>query len=185
MHFVTETELRTNFRKAGFSQYCVTADQRLTPGAKQFLVDKKIKIVTEAELAISHEQVKMSSLVGYQEILSAELLEAALLALKQQLKVSQGLIDLEKTLPELFLHEVDSDGFELSEIEEFQVDGVEIFSEQGLLLIKLKKIYGLIHVIQAEYPQYNLGLTKASQKIMELKRQLVGESYEKTIDESM
>lgn len=187
MHFVTEHELRTTYQKEAFTQFCLKNQVRLTPGAKQFLLDKKIRIVSEAEWKENTEAVKQSltSLNGYKEVLSSELLEAALIAMKQQLSVSQKIIDLEKILM-LSLGKDSSDSEPiLKEIEEFRLEAVHIFSEQGLLLIKLKKVYGIIHLIQVDYPQYSQLLIKASQTIIELKKQLVGETDEKTINESV
>ncbi|WP_025868616.1 hypothetical protein [Enterococcus crotali] len=103
----------------------------------------------------------------------------------QQLSISQKIINLEKELISALENETDDDDFSSKEIEEFQLEAVYIFSSQGLLLIKLKKICGMIHLLQAEYPQYNRVLVNASQKINELKNQLVGETNEKSINESM
>ncbi len=185
MHFVTESELRTDFRKEAFTQFCLTNQLRLTPGAKQFLLDKKIQIVSEAELKRNAVTHTFSSLNGYKEIISSELLESALIAMNLQLSISQQLIDLEKTLVQALGHDPLEEEASLGETEEFKLDAVHIFSEQGALLIKLKKVYGTIHLIQAEYPQYNQVLREASQKITELKKQLIGETNEKTFNESV
>lgn len=182
MHFVTESELRTNFRKETFTQFFLTNQLRLTPGAKQFLLDKKIQIISEAELKKNVGTQPFTSLKGYKEIVSSELLEAALLAMNLQLSIGQQIIDLEKTLVQALEQEPFEEETSLGEAEEFNLDAVHIFSEQGSLLIKLKKVYGVIHLIQAEYPQYNQVLKKVSQKITELKKQLIGETNEKKLN---
>ncbi|MGX7136575.1 hypothetical protein RV15_GL000428 [Enterococcus silesiacus] len=150
-------------------------------------MDKKIQIVTEAELEkkMDPDDQPFTSLTGYKEVLSSELLEAALLAMDQQLSMSQKIIDLEKELILVLGKETVDANFISEQAEEFQLEAVHIFSRQGLLLIKLKKIYGMIHLIQAEYPEYSSILINASQKINELKKQLVGEANEKTINESL
>ncbi|EOL43427.1 hypothetical protein [Enterococcus caccae] len=185
MHFVTESELRTDFRKEAFTQFCLTNQSRLTPGAKQFLLDKKIQIISEADLKKNAAKKPLNSLNGYKEIVSSELLESALLAMNLELNISQQIIDLEKTLIQALEQEPFDEEHSLGEAEEFNLNAVHIFSEQGTLLIKLKKVYGIIHLIQAEYPQYNQLLRKANQKITELKKQLVGETNEKTLNESL
>ena len=187
MHFVTENELRTNFQKKAFKEFCLKDHVRLTPGAKQFLLDKKIQILSETELQEKTNATKqaLTSLDGYKEVLSAELLEAALFAMKQQLSISQKIIDLEKMLMHSLGNEPMDNETPLNEVEEFRVETVHIFSEQGVLLIKLKKIYGIIRLIQSEYPQYGPLLVKASRSILELKKQLLGETDEKTINERL
>ncbi|MBM7687730.1 hypothetical protein BCR24_02680 [Enterococcus ureilyticus] len=187
MHFVTESELRMDFQKEPFTQFYLNNQLRLTPGAKQFLLDKRIKIMSEAELKKKDNATErqLNSLTGYKEILSSELFEAARLAIDQQLNVSQKIIDIEKTLLPALEKVVSDEEASLEKTEEFQLDAVYIFSERGLLLIKLKKIYGMIHLIQAEYPQYSKILIEANQKINDLKKQLVGETNEKTFNENV
>jgi len=186
MHFVTESELRTKFGKEAFTQFYLNNQLRLTPGAKQFLLDKKIPILSEAQMQQKGETLKqLTTLDGYKEVLSSELLEAALLAMDLQLSISQRLFDIEKTLTQALGQSSSDEETSLAEIEEFQLEAVHIFSEQGSLLIKLKKVCGIIHLIQAEYPQYRQILIKATIKIIELKKQLAGETNEKTINGSM
>lgn len=45
MKFITEEYLRDLYRKETFSNYVIEEGQRLTPGAIQYLADKKIKLV--------------------------------------------------------------------------------------------------------------------------------------------
>lgn len=45
MRFITESELRTAYKTHPFSSYQLDTSMRLTPGAKQFLVDFRIKIL--------------------------------------------------------------------------------------------------------------------------------------------
>lgn len=187
MHFVTESELRTTYHKEAFTEFCLTNQQRLTPGAKQFILDKKIQIISEADLKKKHDTIKPQfvALDGYKELLSSELFEAALLAMDQQLAMSQQLIDLEKWLMTALRADSSSGDVTLPEVEAFQLEPVHIFSKQGSLLIKLKKVAGIIQLIQAEYPQCSEQLMRASQQINELKKQIVGGANEKTIHESM
>lgn len=50
MKFVTEMELRDQYRLAPFTTYRLAPDLRLTPGARQFLTDRRIAISTNLEL---------------------------------------------------------------------------------------------------------------------------------------
>ncbi|WP_280737777.1 MULTISPECIES: hypothetical protein [unclassified Enterococcus] len=49
MHFIVESELRRQYQKAAFSSFTLSQDMRLTPEAKQFLIDRKIKLITNEE----------------------------------------------------------------------------------------------------------------------------------------
>ena len=44
MHFITENELRQKYRGQSFEGFEVPPDCRLTPGARQFLLDKGLKL---------------------------------------------------------------------------------------------------------------------------------------------
>lgn len=44
MRFITEQDIRTTFLQTPFEVYPLSPDTRLTPEARQFLVDRKIKI---------------------------------------------------------------------------------------------------------------------------------------------
>lgn len=65
MRFITEDELRTMYRQIPFNQYKLEKDCRLTPGAKQFLVDFRIDIIIdklkESEELDKEEEVISSS----------------------------------------------------------------------------------------------------------------------------
>lgn len=47
MIYLTEFDLREQFKKSPFNQFVVKKDIKLTPGARQFLIDKRVKITSE------------------------------------------------------------------------------------------------------------------------------------------
>ena len=49
MKFITEETLRTQYRQSPFESYLVEKDTRLTPGAYQFLVDRRVVVHYEDE----------------------------------------------------------------------------------------------------------------------------------------
>lgn len=49
MKFLTEYDLRLKYQERPFDDFTVTGETRLTPGARQFLIDRKIKINDEKE----------------------------------------------------------------------------------------------------------------------------------------
>ncbi|GGC75224.1 hypothetical protein [Enterococcus wangshanyuanii] len=182
MHFITESELRTSFRKEPFTHMTLTETERLTPGAKQFLQDNRIELVLKNKRSPRKKIVEeeLSSLNAYQEILSAELFEAAILAKEKQLILGQKLLLLQKKVMTIFSSEVSGSEEAMMSVKSslFQFEAIHIFSEQGLLLIKLKKIYGLICLILAENPQYRSALTAVAQELSMLVKQLVGDADE-------
>ena len=50
MHFITEFELRDNYKKHPFTSFSLKPNTRLTPEAKQFLLDRKVKIIDKNHL---------------------------------------------------------------------------------------------------------------------------------------
>lgn len=49
MKFITESELRNTFAGTPFTEYYLQENTRLTPEARQFLVDRKVSVLEKAE----------------------------------------------------------------------------------------------------------------------------------------
>jgi len=58
--FITEDVLRMEYRKEPFVSYEIKKDIRLTPGARQFLLDKQVEITDEREIFIKEGKAKVS-----------------------------------------------------------------------------------------------------------------------------
>lgn len=58
IRFITEEYLRDLYRKETFDTYKLQQGQRVTPGAAQYLSDKRIKLITEDSKANTQNQVK-------------------------------------------------------------------------------------------------------------------------------
>ncbi len=56
--FITEEYLRDLYRKEPFDTYKLQQGQRFTPGAAQYLSDKKIKLITDDSKEKPHNQIK-------------------------------------------------------------------------------------------------------------------------------
>lgn len=180
MHFITETELRSKFRAQAFDKFCLNENERLTPGAKQFLQDKKIELQSAEEPAQGEPNTAFFSMIGYNELLSAAFFEAALLAKEHQLALGQKLLLLEKQTSTVLMNqtptaEISEDSIELKQ---FQLEPIHIFSEQGLLLIQLKKIHGLLCLMIANYPEHCPSLSVIIQELRFLVKSLVGDADE-------
>ncbi len=53
MKFITENDLRTEYNQSAFTDYYVQKGSRLTPGARQFLIDRRIAIIQDGELSFA------------------------------------------------------------------------------------------------------------------------------------
>lgn len=75
MYFVTETELRMNYRKAHFTEYQLEQGTRLTPEARQFLLDRNISFCTpkEKQLRIKKSTTRLKAEPYMSSYLSAKL----------------------------------------------------------------------------------------------------------------
>ena len=51
MRFLTEEDLRLLYRNSPFAEYRIEPDTRLTPGGRQFLNDRGVRICGECEVA--------------------------------------------------------------------------------------------------------------------------------------
>ncbi|MGX7058414.1 hypothetical protein [Vagococcus humatus] len=169
MHFITERELKANYRQHPFTHLLLKKTERLTPEAKQFLVDQGIKVSCDedqVEVAMTkksnkpEELAKSESVSGltdlslslsYQyELLYTEFLEAGLLANGIDFTISQQLFSLgnclrdissDKILP-MSSYELPSTETEIEEVinTSYQLTMLHALSERGPLLIKLNQL---------------------------------------------
>lgn len=58
MKFITERELRCAFNTASFAEYLLEANTRLTPEARQFLIDKGIEIIDTKTMKMLESNAK-------------------------------------------------------------------------------------------------------------------------------
>ena len=114
MRFITEQELQLKNREKSIERFLLTKNERLTPGAKQFLTDHQIPIVTHDETdtagGSSDEMMKNLALVSKHK---------TFFPLLEELPCSEN----EKDQP-----------IELSEISE-----VQIFKPGGKIALKLRR----------------------------------------------
>lgn len=65
MRFITEIDLRNDYRQTPFNTYKLATKDKLTSEARQFLQDRKITIITE-------EQVETTEIAGEMDVTSVE-----------------------------------------------------------------------------------------------------------------
>lgn len=179
MHFITENELRTIYRKAPFHEFSLKSGERLTPEGKQFLTDKKVNLILEETGEKTLRSVELvPEFLFYKNWLSCELYEAAILAMEHSVAMSQELLMLGEAINETLGKAADEQkqdcGEPVFESPAFELEAVHLFSRHGKLFIKLKKIDAFIHLFYAKYPHCQTVLQTGAKKVDELSKQLVG-----------
>lgn len=103
MKFITEGQLREQYQQEPFTSYSLSPETKLTPGAKQFLTDRKISIGDLQTAAAQSEEIKQISPVKikFQWILSLFLLTISELILKEPI-IAHEVTELEQYFRQLY-----------------------------------------------------------------------------------
>ena len=184
MKFITEDDLRTLFKKEPFASYDLIAGTKLTPGARQFLVDKKIsfsddpftakrktqKPAEKTEEALTNnapaEPVPDRFLLKL-ETLKAEFLEAGISLLGKDVLLAEQIFDLERKLA--FVGKEASceinpfepcTGFQKENQSEpfcdcFEITGFHAQSEKGREIVLLHRLRCCVRELAAEAGEKN------------------------------
>lgn len=185
MYFITENELKARMRHSAIKQFHLSQDERLTPEARQFLLDKKISLHFEDEATVGEtSQVLLTNQSSswrnyFWELLEIELLEAAKLAAKTQFSISQELFDLAQQLLELKKLELEASpsdsAVEINHLPPLKLSLIHLLSEQGELLLKLKRIKNTLTLLcEQTTAEQKKQLLPISQTIDQLMLQLIG-----------
>lgn len=113
--FITENKLREIYKKQPFKEYELKLEEKLTPGGRQYLLDKSIKIVDYNEKKYSKEKNEIDEKSKYKdykkEKLYYKLKNIEILILKESAKLIEKdidhireLIDLSKDILNLSLY---------------------------------------------------------------------------------
>lgn len=143
MHFITEQEIQLQHRKTPLTSFQLGKEDRLTPGAHQFLADHQIKLVeTGTTSTVSDPEVKvdLAGLLRGFRLLAIELQEAAVKAYEIDLAAAGRIIKLVDW--PLAVHDgespEESDG-SADEVVISQLAASALLTPQGKILIKLKR----------------------------------------------
>lgn len=111
MKFITEDDLRILFRKEPFASYDIPGGSRLTPGARQFLADRKIPISDDPMVAkrkngkpgekkeeAPKKEICQERFQLKKKTLQAQFLEAGLALLDRDVLLAEQVFDLERKL---------------------------------------------------------------------------------------
>ncbi len=104
MKFITEYDLRAQFNKQPFTNYRLAENIRLTPSARQFLIDQRIRIWdgeaghTDILEKGAKGSPELARFVNYIEVLEAEFLVVISQIMDLNLKLSEQFMQLKNEL---------------------------------------------------------------------------------------
>lgn len=175
MKFITEDDLRILFKKEPFAVYDLPAGTRLTPGARQFLVDRKVTISDEPVTAKrktgkSAEKKDEAPKTGVcqdhfllkRKTLQAQFLEAGLALLNRDVLLAEQVFDLERKLSSAGKEGQEKEfafepctGFHKNNIHEpledcFEITGFHAQSEKGREIVLLHRLRCSVRELAAE-----------------------------------
>ncbi|WP_312426113.1 hypothetical protein [Lacrimispora sp.] len=192
MKFITEDDLRILFRKEPFTSYDLPAEARLTPGARQFLVDKKIPI-SDDPMAVKRKNEKLTEkkeeapdkktcrdrFLLKKKTLQAQFLEVGLELLSRDVLLAEQVFDLERKLLNLKEEGREEEtgfkpctGFHEDHMQEpfedcFEITGFHAQSEKGKEILLLHRLRCSTRELAAEAGSENLNpvINRLSQMI--------------------
>lgn len=183
MLFITESELTDRYRKTPFATYTVAAETKLTPAARQYLLDHQVEITT-SEQAAEQAAEKTAACAGaptamcefYFDEMILVILDAGRIAAKQNLAISVELFQLAEAA-EKIKEAPAADG--LPEAVQAKplchLTSVCVTSKSGELLLALKRIQNYLRLLKRETdPTKAANLELIDQQIMKLENKLIG-----------
>jgi len=175
MKFITEDDLRILFRREPFTTYDLPAGTRLTPGARQFLVDKKIPISddpmmvkrknekpAEKKEEAPEKEICRDRFLLKKKALQAQFLETGLELLNRDVLLAEQIFALERKLSDLGKEgrEVEFEfepctGFHKESFNKpsddcFEITGFHAQSEKGKEIVLLHRLRCSVRELAAE-----------------------------------
>ncbi|EXG83868.1 hypothetical protein K413DRAFT_0571 [Clostridium sp. ASBs410] len=175
MKFITEDDLRILFRREPFTTYDLPAGTRLTPGARQFLVDKKILISddpmmvkrknekpAEKKEEAPEKEICRDRFLLKKKTLQAQFLETGLELLNRDVLLAEQIFALERKLSDLGKEgrEVEfgfepctgfhKENFNKPSDDCFEITGFHAQSEKGKEIVLLHRLRCSVRELAAE-----------------------------------
>lgn len=175
MKFITEDDLRILFRREPFTAYDLPAGTRLTPGARQFLVDKKIPISddpmmvkrknekpAEKKEEAPEKEICRDRFLLKKKTLQAQFLETGLELLNRDVLLAEQIFALERKLSDLGKEgrEVEfgfepctgfhKENFNKPSDDCFEITGFHAQSEKGKEIVLLHRLRCSVRELAAE-----------------------------------
>lgn len=183
MKFITEDDLRILFRKEPFVSYELQSGTKLTPGARQFLMDKKVTLCEEMGVGTQKrekpEQGKTDFFLLKKGSIQAHFLEVGISLLDQDVLLAEQIFLLERALSFVGKENAPLEkgwesctGFLEENCREtcedcFEITGFHAQSEKGRILVPLHRLRCSVRELAAEREDGNLNriLNRLSQLI--------------------
>lgn len=183
MKFITEDDLRILFRREPFTSYDLPGGTRLTPGARQFLVDKKIPISDDPMMVkrkneAPKKEICQDRFLLKKKTLQAQFLEAGLELLNRDVLLAEQIFDLERRLSDLGKEGRDAEiafepctGFNKENFNEpsedcFEITGFHAQSEKGKEIVLLHRLRCSVRELAAETE--NAGLNPVINRLSQM-----------------
>ncbi|WP_124065826.1 hypothetical protein [Clostridium sp. E02] len=200
MKFITEDDLRILFRKEPFVSYELQKETRLTPGARQFLMDKKVSLCEEMEVGTQKrkkpEQGKTEAKTEVKTkgngtdyfllkrtSIQAHFLEVGITLLDQDVLLAEQIFLLERALSFVGKENAPLEkgwescaGFTKENCRQscedcFEITGFHAQSEKGRILVPLHRLRCSVRELAAEREDGNLN------RILNRLSQLICQQY--------
>ncbi|MFT4107103.1 MAG: hypothetical protein QM657_15220 [Lacrimispora sp.] len=184
MKFITEDDLRIVFRKEPFASFDILEGTRLTPGARQFLMDHKVMIQEgsreeKEKPGKTAEDENAAGILRENKLymlkiktLQAEFLEAGLELMERNVLLAEQVFDLERWLfkqgvPFHGCTGFDRESFEGPSEDCFEITGFHAQSPKGKEILILHRLRCKTRELQAEASEENLNpvINRLSQMI--------------------
>lgn len=192
MKFITEDDLRILFRREPFTSYDLPGGARLTPGARQFLVDKKISFLDDPmsvkrktikpevkKEETPKQEIKDQLFLLKKKTLQAQFLEAGLSLMERDVLLAEQVFDLERKLSFVGKESPDKEnavqsctGFDHDNFHKpfedcFEITGFHAQSEKGREIVLLHRLRCSVRELAAEAgdERFNPVINRLSQMI--------------------
>ncbi len=192
MKFITEDDLRILFRREPFTSYDLPKGARLTPGGRQFLVDKKISFFDdpmsgkrrtpkpeEKKEETPKQEMSSQLLLLKRKTLQAQFLEAGLSLMERDVLLAEQVFDLERRLSFLGKESTgkenefqsctgfNQDNFHKPLEDCFEITGFHAQSEKGREIVLLHRLRCSVRELAAEAgdESFNPVINRLSQMI--------------------
>jgi hypothetical protein len=174
VRFITEEELRNLYKKSPFTTFESEADTRLTPGARQFLGDRRIQVCSaESRLKVKKQAGNKQEKTTYgkediqEELLELQLAEAVFLKsglelLEEDVLAAQEIFSLEEYLMFLRLNNgasqpdyipctrINQENFHTWMEDCFEVTGFHAQSQKGKTIVTFHYLRCVLRILETK-----------------------------------
>ena len=191
MRFITEIDLRNDYRQTPFNTYKLATKDKLTSEARQFLQDRKITIITEEQVETTEiaGEIDVTSVEDEQLNLTAQLLytdtlKLVLLAKEKCADICEELYAISLVIKQMSSSKKQEITLKMpSETNVTWQDKVtlnQLFSQEGDLIVHLLNLEAKLNIFKEESKEVMISEQKEQLEIISFKlrfltAQLIGE----------